>query len=157
MERSLAGMDMTATIKDVARMAGLSIATVSKYLNGGHVIDANRQSIEHAIRTLDYHVNTMARGLKTRKTKSVGVLIPSVRMVFCMEMISAIESVLGQKDFSTLICDCQENAALEERKMAFLLEKQVDGIITMPFSNSVLPTLKAVQAGVPVEIGRAHV
>jgi DNA-binding LacI/PurR family transcriptional regulator len=73
---------MAATIKDVARMANLSIATVSKYINGGHVIDANRVAIEEAIRQLDYRVNTMARGLKTRRTKSIGVLIPSVKWLF---------------------------------------------------------------------------
>jgi DNA-binding LacI/PurR family transcriptional regulator len=141
---------MAATIKDVARMANLSIATVSKYINGGHVIDANRVAIEEAIRQLDYRVNTMARGLKTRRTKSIGVLIPSVRMIFCMDMISAIEDELSREDFSTLICDCQGRPEQEERKMAFLLEKQVDGVIMMPSSSSSVAARMALAAGIPL-------
>ncbi len=141
---------MAATIKDVARLAGLSIATVSKYINGGHVIDANSVAIEKAIKVLDYRVNTMARGLKTRKTKSIGVLIPSVRMVFCMDIISAIEDELSREDFSTLICDCQGRPEQEAVKIEFLLEKQVDGIIMMPSSNSSEAARRASLAGVPV-------
>ncbi|NLW12367.1 MAG: LacI family transcriptional regulator [Clostridiaceae bacterium] len=141
---------MAATIKDVARLAGLSIATVSKYINGGHVIDANSAAIEQAIKTLDYRVNTMARGLKTKKTKSIGVLIPSVRMVFCMDIISAIEDELSRENFSTMICDCQGRPEQEAVKIEFLLEKQVDGIIMMPSSNSSEAARRAALAGIPV-------
>jgi len=59
---------VAVTIKDVARAAGLSIATVSKYINGGHVLDGNRVAIEQAIDGLGYRVNVVARGLKTRRT-----------------------------------------------------------------------------------------
>ena len=52
-----------ATIKDVAKYAGLSIATVSKYLNGGNVLEENRKKIEEAIRVLNFRVNELARGL----------------------------------------------------------------------------------------------
>lgn len=147
---------MAATIKDVARLSGLSIATVSKYINGGHVIDANRVAIEQAIKTLDYRVNTMARGLKTKKTKSIGVLIPTIRMVFCMDIISAIEEELSHEDFSTLICDCQGKPEQEAVKMEFLLEKQVDGIIMMPSSDSPEAARKASLAGIPVVLVDRH-
>ena len=69
---------MAATIKDVARHAGLSIATISKYLNGGNVRDENRERIVAAVDVLGYKVNGMARGLKTSRTMTVGVLIPSL-------------------------------------------------------------------------------
>ena len=69
---------MSSTIKDVAKMAGVSISTVSKFINGGNVLEENRTQIEQAIETLNYQVNTVARGMKTRKTMSVGVLIPSL-------------------------------------------------------------------------------
>jgi LacI family transcriptional regulator len=141
---------MTVTIKDVARVAGLSIATVSKYLNGGHVLDANREAIEQAIQLLGYRVNSVARGLKTRRTMTVGVLIPTIEMVFSTEIIAAIEKRLGQAGFSTLICDSQLSADLEIRKLEVLLEKQVDGIIMMPFSASPVPVQKALDQGVPV-------
>ena len=65
-----------ATIKDVARMAGVSISTVSKYINGGHVREENLEAIRNAIEVLDYRVNPFARSLKTQRSSSIGVLLP---------------------------------------------------------------------------------
>lgn len=141
---------MAVTIKDVAREAGLSIATVSKYMNGGHVLDDNREAIEQAIAKLGYRVNVVARGLKTRRTMTVGVLIPSIEQIFSTEIIAAVEKQLAEAGFSTLVCDCQLDADLESRKMEILLEKQVDGIIMMPFSGSTDPIQRAIEQGVPV-------
>lgn len=58
---------MAATIKDIARETGLSLATISKYLNGGNLREKNRVAIEAAIKKLDYQVNEYARGLKSKK------------------------------------------------------------------------------------------
>ena len=66
---------MAATIRDIKRMTGLSLATVSKYLNGGNVLPENKAAIEHAIEVLHYEVNEVARGLATNRTKTIGVLI----------------------------------------------------------------------------------
>ena len=71
---------ISATIKDVAKYTGLSIATISKYINGGNVLDKNRKKIEEAIKVLDFRVNELARGLKTNRTMTVGVLIPSLKI-----------------------------------------------------------------------------
>ena len=68
-----------STIKDIARETGLSLATISKYLNGGHVLDQNRERIEAAITKLGYKVNYFARGLKTNRSMTVGVLLPTLR------------------------------------------------------------------------------
>ena len=68
------------TIKDVARLAGVSPSTVSKYINGGHVRLENLEAIRQAIDKLDYRVNPFARNLKTRRSRSVGVLLPSISL-----------------------------------------------------------------------------
>ena len=73
---------MPSTIKDVAKKAGVSIATVSKFINGGNVLEENRVAIEEAVRDLNYQVNTVARGMKTRRSMTVGVLIPSLADYF---------------------------------------------------------------------------
>ena len=65
-----------ATIKDVARLAGVSVSTISKYLNGGNVLEENAEAIRSAIAQLDYRVNPFARSLKTQRSKSIGVLLP---------------------------------------------------------------------------------
>ena len=68
-----------ATIKDVARTAGVSISTVSKYMNGGNVRPEYAEPIRQAIAQLDYRVNPCARNLKSPRSRSIGVLIPSIR------------------------------------------------------------------------------
>lgn len=70
------------TIKDVARLAGVSPSTVSKYINGGSVRKENIASIRSAIARLDYRVNPIARSLKTRRSHSVGILLPSLAAPF---------------------------------------------------------------------------
>jgi len=85
---------MAATIKDVAKRAGVSIATVSKMLNGGNVLSDNREAIEQAISELNYRVNTVARGMKTRRTMTVGVLIPSLADYYGLSVLSHIDKAL---------------------------------------------------------------
>lgn len=75
---------MSATIKDVAKYTGLSIATVSKYLNGKRVLEKNKKLIDEAIEALDFKVNEMARGLKTNRSMTVGILIPSLDNTFLL-------------------------------------------------------------------------
>lgn len=126
---------MASTIKDVAKYAGLSIATISKYINGGNVLDKNKKIIEIAIKELHFRVNLMARGLKTNKTKTIGILIPNLEQMFCTSIVSSIENILIKHGYSTIICDYKEDPLLEKEKLQFLLNKMVDGIITMPFGS----------------------
>jgi LacI family transcriptional regulator len=141
---------MSITIKDVAKETGLSIATISKYLNGGNVLEENGTKIAGAIEKLGYKVNTLARGLKTKKSMTVGILIPDLKNVFCMTIISRIEDALMQNGYSAIICDYGQQTARECEKLSFLADKQVDGIILMP-SGSVLPELETLMDnGIPV-------
>ena len=123
---------ISATIKDVAKYTSLSIATISKYINGGNVLDENKIKIKEAIKILDYKVNVMARGLKTNKTMTIGILIPSFVNQFFMEIVSNIENILLKNGYSALICDYREDVELEKLKLEFLLGKSVDGLILMP-------------------------
>ncbi len=139
-----------ATIKDVAKETGLSIATISKYLNGGNVLENNKTAIENAIIKLGFKVNEMARGLKTNRTKTVGVLIPNLENIFCTSIISNIENILLQDGYSTIICDYKENPKLESEKFNFLLNKMVDGIVVMPFSGIEIQVKEALEKEIPV-------
>ena len=73
---------MAATIKDIKEKTGLSLATISKFLNGGNVLPENREKIAAAIESLHYEVNEIARGLVTNRTKTVGVAVFSVESLF---------------------------------------------------------------------------
>ena len=73
---------MSVTIKDVAKYTGLSIATVSKYLNGKRVVEKNKILIDEAIEALGFQVNEMARGVKTNRAMTEGILIPNLENIF---------------------------------------------------------------------------
>lgn len=126
---------MVATIKDIAKYTGLGLATISSYLNGGNVRDENKKKIEEAIKELNFEVNEVARGLKTNKTKTIGVVIPELNINFCTEIITAMEDVLRNHGYATIVCDCRTDKELEKNAVDFLFRKRVDGIINMPVNS----------------------
>lgn len=141
---------MAATIRDIKKMTGLSLATVSKYLNGGNVLPENRIKIEEAIKELHYEVNEVARGLAKNQTKTIGVLIHHLDNIFASTIIAYIEDILRQHEYGTIICDCRGDKELEEEEIKFLLGKRVDGIITIPTASNADYLKQAVARGIPI-------
>lgn len=141
---------ISATMKDVARKSGLSIATISKYINGGNVLEENRIVIDKAIKELGFEVNEIARGLKTNKTMTIGLLIPSLENIFFTSIVSNIESILIKNGYSTIICDYKEDKNLEKQKLDFLVKKMVDGIITMPMGCDLEVINSVINRNIPV-------
>jgi len=141
---------LAATIKDIARLTGLGLATISSYLNGGNVRKENREKIEAAIKELNFEVNEVARGLKTKKTKTIGVVIPELNNKFCTDIITVMEDILRNHGYATIVCDCRTDRELEKKAVEFLYRKRVDGIINMPVGcdGSHLDCFR--KAGVPV-------
>ena len=110
---------MAATIKDIAKKPGLGLATISSYLNGGNVREKNRLKIEEAIEELHYEVNEVARGLKTNRTKLIGILIPELNNIFCAEIITEVEDILRSHGYATMVCDCRTDANREIEAVEF--------------------------------------
>lgn len=110
----------------------MSIATISKYINGGNVLEENKIAIQSAIEELNFKVNEMARGLKTNKTKMVGIALPNLNNLFFTSIVSKIEDVLLKDGYGTIICDYKQDYALEKKKLDFLLNKSVDAIVLVP-------------------------
>lgn len=123
---------MAATMKDIAKATGLGLATISSYLNGGNVREKNKVKIEQAIRELHFEVNEVARGLKTNRTKVIGIIIPELNNIFCAEIITEVEDILRGHGYATMICDCRTDEKREEEAVEFLLHRRVDGLILMP-------------------------
>jgi LacI family transcriptional regulator len=141
---------MAATIKDVAKYTGLSIATISKYINGGNVLEQNKRILDEAIAALNYQVNEMARGLKTNRSKTIGILIPNLEKIFCTSIVSNIENILLQHGYSTIICDYKEDVNLEKEKLKFLVSKMVDGLIIIPLGEEGSIIQETIDKGVKV-------
>ena len=121
-----------ATIKDVARMAGVSISTVSKYINGGNVREENLEAIRQAIEVLDYRVNPFARSLKTQRSTSIGVLLPDITAPFFGNVLTSLDKVLRENGYHSLVSCYSSNHGLERDNLRFLLSTGIDGLIYAP-------------------------
>lgn len=143
---------MSATIKDLAKKTGLGYATISAYLNGVSVRPYNKEKIEKAINELGYIRNDYARGLKTHKSGTIGVLIPELSNIFATTIISEMEEELREKGYGIIVCDCRSDMKLEQQSIRFLLSKMVDGLIVMPVSTDGEVFTTALEKQVPVTV-----
>jgi len=138
------------TIKDVAKHSGLGLATVSKYINGGNVRDENRIAIEAAIKDVGFEVNPIARSLRSGRTQTIGVILPRIDEIFRTTILSHVEKVLRENGYSLVFVDCHADKELEHQAVQFLLSKQVDGIISIPFDNDGAYLLPAISKNIPI-------
>ena len=142
------------TIKDVAQKAGVSIATVSRVLNGyAHVRPAVRARVQTVIAELDYRPNRLASSFRTQQSRIVGVLLRQQRTPFSSSLAYAIEEFLFDAGYQVLICSTNGDAAREEAYIRSMLELKAQGVIIRP-SGSTARTGDNVallqKAGIPV-------
>lgn len=125
----------TPTIRDIVKMTGLSIGTVSNYLNGKAVKAANKVKIEEAISKLGYVVNEYARGLATGTTKTIGVIIPSFSNTFYGDLASEINQKLELNDYSVILNEHNFDVEKEKKIINNMIVRRVNGIIVVPASR----------------------
>lgn len=122
----------TITIYDVAREAGVSMATVSRVVNGNpNVKPSTRKKVSDVIDRLDYRPNAVARGLASKKTTTVGVIIPNVTNLFFSSLARGIDDIASMYKYNIILANSDENNEKEIQVFNTLLSKQVDGIIYM--------------------------
>lgn len=121
-----------ATIKDVAKAAGVSLATVSKYINGGSLREENAQAVAEAIAKLNYHANPFARNLKAQHSRSIGILLPDLTAPFFGSVVSNLDKTLRENGFHTLISCYGSNHGLERENLQFLLSSGIEGLVYIP-------------------------
>ena len=141
---------MASTMKDIARMTGLGLATISKFLNGGTVRPKNKKLIEDAVRELHFVPNEFARSLKTSQSRTVGVVIPELGNQFITSIITTMEDILRKHDYAVIVCDCRTDAWREKEAVSFLVHKRVDGLINMPTDTTGAHLKPALEAGIPI-------
>jgi len=123
---------VNVTIYDVAREAGVSMATVSRVVNGNpNVKPTTRKKVLEAIERLGYRPNAVARGLASKKTTTVGVIIPDISSIFFAELARGIEDIATMYKYNIILCNSDQNKEKEIHLINTLLEKQVDGIVFM--------------------------
>jgi len=138
------------TYKDIRTLTGLSLATISKYFNGGTVRDANRVLIEGAITTLSYQVNDLARGLRSRRSMTLGVVLAELNSTFNTTIVSIMEERLRDEGYGTIMCNSRGSSEVEAEAIRFLIGKMVDGIVIIPVGDEVPGLVAATERGAPV-------
>ncbi|WP_019636088.1 catabolite control protein A [Paenibacillus fonticola] len=141
---------MTVTIYDVAREAGVSMATVSRVVNNNpNVKPQTRKKVYEAIERLGYRPNAVARGLASKKTTTVGVVIPDISNSIFAEIARGIEDIANMYHYNIILCNADKKKEKEIRVINTLLEKQVDGLLFM--GGAVTEEhIQAFQTSVPV-------
>ena len=119
-----------ATIKEVAKTADVSIATVSRIVNGTGVVSPElTERVMTAMKTLNYLPNDVARSLKIKSSRSIGLVIPDIENPFFPAMVRGVEDAARNNGYAVILCNTDDNAQEEERYIHFLCNKRVDGIL----------------------------
>jgi LacI family transcriptional regulator len=148
----------SVTIRDVARVADVHPGTVSRALNErtrGLVNPETAERVIQAARELGYHANPIARGLKTNRSFTVGVLIPDITNPLFPPIMRAIEDRLGESGYTLLSANTDNDPERERNHVEALRARQVDGLIsaTARLSGDLLPRVAA--GGTPVVLATA--
>ncbi len=125
-----------ATILDVARCAGVSKTTVSRYLTEtGPVNPATAEKIRKAILQLNYSPNYFAQGMRTSRTRIIGIVIPDYTNPFYPELLKGIESRARESGYMTQVCNTDMDAETEYDRLYELVRRQTDGIVLCSYNR----------------------
>ncbi|MHC1681870.1 MAG: LacI family DNA-binding transcriptional regulator [Clostridiaceae bacterium] len=137
-----------ATIKDVARVSGVTVTTVSRVLNNrGYISEATRQKVYDAMEELNYKPNEIARSLFRKKSNIIGLIIPNVSHPFFAELTNFIEYYAHKEGYKILLCNSYQDSVKEKDYIEMLKRHQVDGII---MGSHTLETSEYVKTDLPI-------
>ncbi len=127
-----------STVKDVAKLAGVSPSTVSRTLsNRIFVEEETRQKVLKAVEALNYKPNIMARGLKEGKTQTLALLVPDINSLYYPMIMKSVEKWAVRKDYSIFLCNNNEDIEQEKRNLNMFRERCVDGVLCMSVQDDV--------------------
>lgn len=119
-----------ATIKDVARRAHVSVATVSRVLNNKkNVNPETKRLVEEAIEELNFKPNLLARSLFNKKSHLIGVIVPHMNCDYYAKLVQSLDDFLVEKGYKVLLCTCGDNASKTDEYVEFFSSYNVEGII----------------------------
>ncbi|MEU4093642.1 LacI family DNA-binding transcriptional regulator [Streptomyces sp. NPDC026673] len=143
-----------ATLNDVARLAGVSLATASKALNGrSQVRDETRRRVVEAAEQLSFRPNPVARSLQAGPTRTVGLLTGDLEGRFSIPILMGAEDAFGAGELAVLLCDARGDAIRERHHVRALLDRRVDGLIVVGSRTDPRPSLGR---GLPVPVVYAY-
>jgi LacI family transcriptional regulator len=124
------------TISDVAERAGVSPATVSRVIHGSrNVRRSTRERVERAIEELGYVPSAVAQSLRSKRTRSLALVVPDITNTFWTTVVRGVEDVAQRHGYSVLLCNTDENLAKQLDYLDFVIRQQVDGVIIAPYDS----------------------
>ncbi|MEJ5943775.1 LacI family DNA-binding transcriptional regulator [Pseudokineococcus basanitobsidens] len=142
-----------ATLRDVARLAGVSVSTASKALNERpHVRASTREAVRAAADQLSFSPNSLAQGLSAQRTGTVGLLTSDLEGRFSIPVLMGAEDAFGSDRVAVLLCDARGDAIREQHHLRALLARRVDGLIVVGARPDVRPSI----GRVPVPVVYAY-
>jgi LacI family transcriptional regulator len=145
-------MGRKVTVRDVAAAAGVSPATASRALAGHPSVNAEMaRRVLKASSALGYSANVFARALRTQRTDTIGMVVPSLSNPYFLAAVEAVEQALAETDRSLILCDSRESVATEAARIDLLVNRMVDGLVVIPVSaHGSAPALRSAAAEVAV-------
>lgn len=129
--------DHPATIKDVAAHAAVSVATVSAVLNGNKYVSSElAERVRKSIQQLGYERNSMARGLKTQTSHTIGLIISDIANPFFTSVVRGVEDVANTRNYSLILGNTDEDLKKEKSYIRLLESKRADGLIVAVTAGS---------------------
>jgi len=143
---------LKVTIKDIARLAEVSTATVSKVVNGKDqkISSATRERVIKIIDETGYVPNRIASSMVTKKTKTLGLIIPDIANPFFPEIARGAEDLANREGYTLILCNSDNNLEKEDAYIEMLQEKMVDGIIFTASSNRTVVSSALQKVRIPV-------
>jgi LacI family transcriptional regulator len=127
---------VTVTVKDVAKRAGVSIATVSHVINKTRFVSEDLTArVNDAIKELGYYPNQLVGGLRKKKSYTIGLVLPSISNETFGLLAETIQKLLFKQGYNLIICNTSNDVAIEEDALNTLLMKKADAIIAIPTSR----------------------
>lgn len=140
-----------ATINDVAKLAGVSVATVSRLLNDTAFVNKDTsEKVYAAIKELNYRPNRIAQSLNTKKSLNIAMIVNDISNPITATYVKGVESVSGLYNYNFILCCTDFDIDKEKKFVQSLVEKQIDGIIMSPCGVSDEHVREAVNAGIPI-------
>ena len=142
-----------STISDVARLAAVSTMTVSRVVNkSDYVSEATRARVERAIAELGYVPNALARQLRSKRTKTLALVMADITNPFFTTVARGVEDVAGARGFGVLFCNTDESEVEEVDYVSMLIQRQIDGVLLVPATSSSRSLALLRSQNVPVAI-----
>jgi LacI family transcriptional regulator len=147
---------MAVTLHDIAKQAGVSVSTVSRVLNKKSVNSRISKQTEKLIlktaKELNYRPNQLARGLRLKRTHTIGLVVPDIANPFFAFIIKSVQTVSHKLGYTLVVCDTDENLPLEIEHSQMLLSKGVDGLIVLPVGQKFSHLEGLLRNGVPLVV-----